>query len=49
MILWIPQIQNNQACLVSRDIASRVLCLPIYPDLNDEEQKQVINALKEGL
>ena len=40
---------DNQACLISRDIASRILCLPIYPGLNLETQKAVIQVIKEVL
>ncbi|AHF02226.1 hypothetical protein THIAE_04280 [Thiomicrospira aerophila AL3] len=28
---------NHQVCSISRDIASRILCLPIYPKLRDED------------
>ena len=38
--------ENHQACLVSRDIASRILCLPIYPALTNEEQMEIIKTLK---
>lgn len=37
---------DHQACLISRDIASRILCLPIYPGLSVSEQGQVIKMLK---
>lgn len=33
---------------VSTDIASRILCLPIYPTLKESEQERVINVLMEG-
>ncbi|WP_028485997.1 DegT/DnrJ/EryC1/StrS family aminotransferase [Thiomicrorhabdus chilensis] len=42
-------LKNNQACLNSRDIASRILCLPIYPSLLVEQQQKVIDILKGGL
>ena len=36
-------LQTNQICLVSRDIASRILCLPVYPGL----EKNVVNSILE--
>lgn len=38
-------IDPKQTCAVSRDIASRILCLPIYPDLTEDEQKHIIDIL----
>jgi len=38
--------KNNQVCSVSRDIANRILCLPIYPTLKNEEQRKIIKTLK---
>jgi dTDP-4-amino-4,6-dideoxygalactose transaminase len=39
-------LQNNQACSISRDISSRILCLPIYPTLKNEEQMEIIKTFK---
>ena len=36
-------LQTNQICSVSRDIASRILCLPMYPGLSSENQ-QIVSA-----
>ena len=36
---------SKQVCTNSRDIASRILCVPIFPDLNKEEQAEVISIL----
>lgn len=33
---------------VATDAASKVLCLPIYPDLTQEEQLRVINLIRHG-
>ena len=33
----------------SRDIAERVLCLPIYPELDIKDQNNVINCIKDAL
>lgn len=41
-------LKNKQACLTSRYIASRILCLPIYPGLSQQEQKKVIQVIKDA-
>lgn len=38
-------LQSDQACLISRDIASRILCLPTYPGLIEEELFKVIKVI----
>lgn len=38
-------LETDQYCNHSRDIASRILCLPIYPSLMPEEQKKVIKGI----
>lgn len=35
------------SCTVARDITSRVLCLPVYPELHDEEQVRVIDEIEQ--
>ena len=40
-------LKSEQICAVSRSVASRILCLPIYPDLAKEEQMKVIQAIKD--
>ncbi|WP_027958910.1 MULTISPECIES: DegT/DnrJ/EryC1/StrS family aminotransferase [unclassified Halomonas] len=45
----IEHFKSGQHCIVSRDIASRILCLPIYPGLTKDEQANIINVLKESL
>lgn len=39
-------LKTKQICENSRDIASRILCLPIYPDLTNVEQDKVIASMK---
>lgn len=39
-------IKKNQFCEVSRNIASRVLCLPIYPGLEIKQQKLIVEIIK---
>ncbi len=41
--------KNHPACLISRDIASWILCLPIYPGLSIEQQKLVNTTINEAL
>ena len=38
-------LQSKQVCKHSRDIASRILCLPIYPGLLRYEQDRVIEFI----
>jgi len=45
----ISKTQSHQACLISRDVASRILCLPIYPGLTPIEQASVIQVIKDCL
>ena len=42
-------LQTNHPCLVSRDIASRILCLPIYSILSEFELNKIIKLIKETL
>ena len=39
-------LQSEQNCAVSRDIASRILCLPIYPGLTTKEQQLIIKIIE---
>ena len=39
-------LQSEQVCDVSRDIASRILCLPIYPELNVEQTENIVQGIK---
>jgi dTDP-4-amino-4,6-dideoxygalactose transaminase len=41
----LPYLSSTQPCPVAEDIASRVLCLPLYPDLSDEEQTFILRHL----
>lgn len=44
----LPYLPTDQVCNISRDIASRILCLPIYPNLDLEDQKRIITLLREN-
>ena len=39
-------IDPTQCCEISRDIASRILCLPMYAELDSADQKEIIKILK---
>ena len=37
----------KQECEISRDISKRILCLPIYAELEKEVQDEIIKMIKE--
>lgn len=39
----------KQKCKISRDISKRILCLPIYVELEKEVQDIIIKTIKENL
>nr|WP_079782506.1 DegT/DnrJ/EryC1/StrS family aminotransferase [Pseudomonas sp. LPH1] len=39
-------LNSNQSCPISRDVARRVMCLPIYPGLLKSDQDDVLNILR---
>ena len=42
-------IEPKQECKISRDISKRILCLPIYPELDIGIQNKIIAIIKENL
>jgi dTDP-4-amino-4,6-dideoxygalactose transaminase len=42
-------IEPKQECKISRDISTRILCLPIYPELEEEIQERIIRIIKENI
>lgn len=42
-------IEPKQFMPVSRDITERILCLPIYPELDEKNQLKIINIIKKIL
>ncbi|MCT7501843.1 DegT/DnrJ/EryC1/StrS family aminotransferase [Aliarcobacter cryaerophilus] len=42
-------IEPKQECKMSRDISKRILCLPIYPELDIGIQNKIIAIIKENL
>ena len=45
--LW--YIEPKQYMPISRDIATRILCLPIYPSLEEKEQIKIVGIIKNCL
>ncbi|MGE3613412.1 MAG: DegT/DnrJ/EryC1/StrS family aminotransferase [Sulfurimonas sp.] len=39
-------IKPKQECKISRDISKRILCLPIYAELEKDTQDIIISAIK---
>ena len=42
-------IEPKQYMPESRDVSKRILCLPVYPDLGDDDQMTIIGLVKEVL
>ncbi len=42
-------IKPVQLCEISRDISSRILCLPIYPQLEKIEVRRICNIIKKNI
>ena len=42
-------IEPKQECKISRDISKRILCLPIYAELEKDVQDIIIKTIKENL
>lgn len=40
-------IEPKQVCETSRDISKRILCLPVYPELEKDVQNIIIATIKE--
>jgi len=40
-------IEPKQVCKISRNIANKILCLPLYPNLERKSQEKIINIIKE--
>lgn len=39
-------IEPKQYCQISREISSKILCLPVFPDLKQEDQQRIIQLIK---
>lgn len=45
----LPFVKNAEHCPVSEDISNRVLCLPLYPDLSEEDVTRIGNIVLKQL
>lgn len=42
-------IEPKQKCEVSRDISKKIMCLPLYPELKEEEQLTIIDTINKAI
>ena len=42
----LPYLEDKQVCLISEKIAPRIMCLPLYVDLEEEKVRQICNIIK---
>ncbi len=42
-------IEPKQYCPVSRDISEKILCLPIFPELTEKVQMEIVTVIKDHL
>ena len=42
-------INPKQFCKNSRDISERIICLPMYPELEENVQKLIVNLINKTL
>lgn len=45
----LPVLETVQPCPISENASSRVLCLPLYPDLKESDQDRIVQILKSAL
>lgn len=45
----LPYLESAQACPVSEDISSRIICLPLYTGLSNKDIKRICTILKNAL
>lgn len=45
----LPYLKETNKCPISEDISSRIACLPLYPDLSNEEAMKICKIIKESL
>lgn len=41
----LPYLEDTQECPVSENVASRILCLPLYPELSEASVRQIANTI----
>lgn len=45
----LPFVNTQEAMPVARDVAGRILCLPLYGELEPQEQMQIVQLLKSAM
>ena len=45
----LPFLHSANECMVSEDISQRILCLPSYDDLTENEIKKIVMIISESL
>jgi dTDP-4-amino-4,6-dideoxygalactose transaminase len=45
----LPYLQMKQSCPISENISRRVLCLPLYPDLESKSVENICSIIKKEL
>lgn len=45
----LPYLKETNKCPISEDICSRIACLPLYPELSNEEVRLISKVIKGGL
>jgi dTDP-4-amino-4,6-dideoxygalactose transaminase len=45
----LPFLETRQPCPVAEDISSRVLCLPLYAGLENQDVLRICTLVKEAL
>lgn len=45
----VSYFESQEKCPVSQDIASRILCLPVFPDLDHSGQQRIIDIINRSL
>lgn len=43
----LPYIKKKQSCPISEDISKRILCLPLYSNLKNQDIKRICNTINE--
>lgn len=45
----LPYLAEYKLCLVSEDVCLRIACLPLYPDLKDEQIRKICEIIRKAL
>ena len=45
----LPYLKDKQTCPISENISKRIACLPLYPDLKDDEVLKIYSIIKKAI